>query len=399
MQQRSDTSFLISFYLCVMSLMLWPVSSISAQEAQKKLKSQTTKITGKQTVTTPDPQSVTATLPVASGVAPAKNSEVPPQVMREAVATQMAMNRPNTSASEETYRIGPGDLLDIRVFKQEQLSRLARVSTQGTVRLPFAGDVSAACLTESELATVIVDKYKKYINDPQVDVFIKEYQSQPVAVIGAVVKPAQFQLQRRVRLLELLTLAGGPKPDAGHTVHVIHSGVRNLCSLDNGKDATAEPSGSAAEPSGSADGLLLTSFKLSDLLAGGGGANIYIEPGDVISLPIADQVFVTGSVFKPSQVPMTTKITLSQSIAMAGGFMPDAARNKVRLLRQDVTTGARTEKIFNVDDIEKHRAEDIVLQANDVVDVASSTRKTIMRSLLNQIAPTAGTIPLVILRY
>ncbi len=380
MQQRSNRHFLICFSLGVMSLMLWLVASASAQEAQKKSPSQTREGSGKQTAA-----------PLSPAAAPARHADVPPAVLREAVATQMAMNRAVTSEREETYRIGPGDLLDIRVFKQEQLSRLTRVSTQGTVRLPFAGDVSAACLTESELAMVIVDKYKRYINDPQVDVFIKEYQSQPVAVIGAVVKPAQFQLQRRVRLLELLTLAGGPRPNAGHTIHVIHSGVRNLCSLDQSK----EP---AAEQSGTTDGLLLTSFKLSDLLAGGVATNIYIEPGDVISVPVADQVFVTGAVIKPSQVPMTTKITLSQSIAMAGGFTPEAARNKVRLLRQDPATGVRTEKIFNIEDIEKHRAEDIVLEANDVVDVTTSTRKTIMRSLLNQIAPTAGTIPLIIVR-
>ncbi|MBD0327325.1 MAG: polysaccharide biosynthesis/export family protein, partial [Pyrinomonadaceae bacterium] len=107
---------------------------------------------------------------------------------------------------DDRYRIGPGDVLDVRVFNKPILSREnVRVNGNGMIRMPLIDDdILAACRTEGELANEIASRYLKYQRNPQVDVFVKEYQSQPVAVIGAVNQPSQFKLQRRVRLLELL---------------------------------------------------------------------------------------------------------------------------------------------------------------------------------------------------
>ena len=95
---------------------------------------------------------------------------------------------------DERYRIGPGDLLDVRIFNRPQLSRDAvRVDAKGVIRMPLIEeDIQAACLTESELAKEVAQRYRKYQRNPQVDVFVKEYNSQPVAVIGAVDKPGRF---------------------------------------------------------------------------------------------------------------------------------------------------------------------------------------------------------------
>ncbi|HZS06238.1 MAG TPA: polysaccharide biosynthesis/export family protein [Blastocatellia bacterium] len=384
------SSFLI--HLPALGLLICLASLVPAQEPKQKPQAQPPKVSGRETPGHPTaPQT---DLPGQSPAAPTVNqsSDAPVRAVREAVATQPDPSRPSVNESDTAYRIGPGDLLDIRVFNQPQLSFPVRVTTQGTIRLLFAGDIDAACLTERELALAITEKYKRYINSPQVDVFIREYQSQPVAVIGAVERPAQFQLQRRVKLLELITFAGGPKPNAGHSVHVIHSGVKRPCSLD--------PRQAAAEDgqAGISDNISLSSFKLSELLAGGPSASVVIEPGDVVSVPVADQVFVTGAVVRPSPIQMLPNITLTQAIAAAGGILPDGSKNKVRLLRQDPHTGVRVEKFFNVTDIEKHRAEDMVLEANDVIDVPGSTHKAIFRSLLGQIAPMAGTVPFIIVR-
>src|SRR5205085_4117247 len=118
--------------------------------------------------------------------------------------------------ADDSYRIGPGDVLEVRVFNRPQLSRdSVRVDQRGAITMPMIDEqITAVCLTEAELAAEIAKLYLKYQRNPHVDVFIKEFNSRPVAVMGAVEKPGQFQLQRRARLLELLSLAGGPSERA-----------------------------------------------------------------------------------------------------------------------------------------------------------------------------------------
>src|SRR5678816_3179352 len=124
---------------------------------------------------------------------------------------------------DDRYRIGPGDVLDIRIFNRPQLSREAvRVEGSGMIRMPLIeAEIQAACQTEGELAKEISTRYARYYKNLQVDVFIKEYHSKQVAIIGAVNEQSRFELQRRVRLLELLTYARGPSAKAGQTINVL----------------------------------------------------------------------------------------------------------------------------------------------------------------------------------
>ena len=127
-----------------------------------------------------------------------------------APAAGIAKNESNTQValavdSDDRYRIGPGDVLDIRILNRPNLSREAvRVEGNGVIRMPLIeSEIMAACKTEGELAKEIAERYTKFYRKPQVDVFIKEYHSRQVAVIGAVNEQSRFELQRRVRLLEL----------------------------------------------------------------------------------------------------------------------------------------------------------------------------------------------------
>jgi len=301
-----------------------------------------------------------------------------------ATSTPTATPEPSKRPSDDdiSYRLGPGDLLEIKVINVPELTREVRVDNQGQINgLAYAGGIQAACLTEEQLRQVIAERYTKYIKNPQVSVFIKEYNSQPVSVIGAVFKPTQFQLQRRVRLLDLISRVGGPSDKAGQRVFIIHSGEGSSCE-----------GGTIKTISSDAPSAILKEFELRDVM--NASANPYIEPGDIITVPEADQIFLTGSVKNPGPLALRGRTTLTEAINQVGGFAQDAAKKKISLSRVDPATHTRKETIYNLEDIKKLRAEDVVLQANDMIEVPSSTGSSTKRTIFTALAQTAGVLPL-----
>jgi polysaccharide export outer membrane protein len=293
-------------------------------------------------------------------------------------------DRPLSRATIDTrYRIGPGDVLEVRVLRAPELSRDGvRVDQRGMIRMPMWNeDIQAACKTEAELAGNIGLLYLKYKRDPHVDVFVKEFHSRPVAVTGAVRGPAQFKLQRPVRLLELLSFAGGTSDNAGQTVQVIHAGGALSCEESTG------PVVADSEVSS------FVTYKLSETLHGVPEANPLILPGDLVSVPSAAEVYVVGNVLRPLAIPIKEPITVSRAVAIAGGTAPSTKRDKVRIIRQ-VPGGTNKQEIYvNLGAIEKNKADDVLLLANDIVDVPSSGAKTILRSLIGTIAPAISQLP------
>jgi polysaccharide export outer membrane protein len=286
------------------------------------------------------------------------------------------------SDGDNRYRIGPGDVLDIRILNRPNLSREAvRVEGSGLIRMPLIDtEIMAACKTEGELAKEIAGKYTKFYRNPQVDVFIKEYKSKQVAIIGAVNEQSRFELQRRIRLLELLTYAKGPGPKAGQTINIVHSPPALTCQ---------KPAGGPEDPT-----TAFASYKLSETLQGLPAANPWIEPGDIITLPEADQAYVVGNVFTPLTIPLREPVTISRAIAMAGGLRQDSKKDKVRIVRQEPGTSTKRELIVDLSAIEKKRAEDVALMANDIVDVPTSTGKSLLRSLLGTVVPSVAQLPI-----
>jgi len=280
---------------------------------------------------------------------------------------------------DDRYRIGAGDVLDIRIYNRPQLSREAvRVEGSGMIRMPLIDtEIQAACLTEGELAKEISTRYAKFYKNLQVDVFIKEYHSRQVAIIGAVNDQSRFELQRRVRLLELLTYAKGPSTRAGQTINIVHSTASSPCKKDDDADAAAA----------------FTSYKLSDVLQGDPKSNPYLEAGDIVTLPEADQVYVVGNVFSPLTIALKEPITLTRAIAMAGGLKQDTRKDKIRVLRQEPGTTIRKEITVDLYAIEKKRSEDLALLPNDIIDVPTSAGKSFLRSLVQGVVPGVGQLP------
>ena len=280
---------------------------------------------------------------------------------------------------DDRYRIGPGDVIDIRIYNRPQLSRDAvRVEGNGMIRMPLIeNEIQATCLTEGELAKEISTRYARYYKNLQVDVFIKEYHSKQVAIIGAVNEQSRFELQRRVRLLELLTYAKGPSANAGQTINIVHSTVSSPCKQTDESDTSAA----------------FSSYKLSDVLQGDPKSNPYLETGDIVTLPEADQVYVVGNVFMPLTISLKEPITLTRAIAMAGGLKQDTRKDKIRVLRQEPGTTIRKEITVDLSAIEKKRSEDLALAPNDIIDVPTSAGKSFLRSLVQGVVPGVGQLP------
>ena len=281
-------------------------------------------------------------------------------------------------AQDDRYRIGAGDVLDVRIYNRPQLSRDGvRVEGNGIIRMPLIeGDIKAACLTEGELAKDISTRYAKFYKNLQVDVFIKEYNAQQVAVIGAVNDQSRFKLQRRVRLLELLTYAKGPSIRAGQTINIVHSSSASPCKESSDTDSSA-----------------FTSYKLSDVLQGDPRSNPYLEAGDIVTVPEADQVYIVGNVFQPLTIPLREPITLTRAIAMAGGLKQDTRKDKIRVLRQEPGSTARKELTVDLSAIEKKNSEDLALLPNDIIDVPTSAGKSFLRGLFQGFVPSVGQLP------
>ena len=314
-------------------------------------------------------------------IASAQQSTVASQPVNAAASSSTEVS--SARSADERYRIGPGDVLDIRVFNKPQFSRdSVRVDGRGMIRMPLIqGEIQAACRTEEELAKEIATRYEEYLRNPQVDVFIKDYQSQPVAVLGAVRAPSRFQLHRRVRLLELLSHVGGPTDNAGRSIQIVHTVTPSLCEM------------SARTESEESEASVLDNYRLTDTLKGDENANPYVRPGDVISIPEAEQVFVVGNVLRPAAIPLKEPITVSRAIAMSGGTLLDTKSDRVRIVRQSPGSIAKTEIFVDLKAIDKQKAEDVVLQAGDIVDVPASGAKRLLRSLVGAVVPSVGQLP------
>jgi polysaccharide export outer membrane protein len=277
---------------------------------------------------------------------------------------------PTLTVVEEDYIIGPEDLLDIRVFEQPELSGEVRVSARGFIRvLPFPEPIKAAGLTEVQLADLIREKLTTLLRNPQVVVRVKESRSRFVAVLGAVRKPDRYEVVRGMRLLTVLAAAGGLTESAGQTVHIIRTGGLTAADWQNAAEG-ASPTVEVVD--------------LRQLMNGQVEAvNIIVRPGDIVSVPEADQIFVTGNVTTPTVVRMRGDMTLTKAIAMAGGLKPHTQKSKITILRPVPGKNERVEIVVDLEKVERDHSQDPQLLPNDVVFVPSSSARNIGMAMLN----------------
>lgn len=265
----------------------------------------------------------------------------------------------------KAYLLGPGDVLDIRVFGQPDLSSTVQVDGDGNLSsLPFLElPIKAKCRSEKDVQKDITTAYAKFINNPQVSVRITERNSrQPATVFGAVRQATRVEMKRKVRLNELMAVSGGFTERAAGTIQILHT--EPLMCPEPGEEALAAPIDGTKIP--------LQIVKISDLRAGLPDANPYIRPGDYVLVTEAEPVYITGAVLSPGGLYLRDQLMLSRALAMVGGARKEAKLNDVKVYRQ--VPGSPNQEVIHVDvaAIKKNLKPDFLLQAYDVIEVTEA---------------------------
>jgi polysaccharide export outer membrane protein len=309
---------------------------------------------------------------------------LPPVAQTHDPSAEFSLNHPSdapTSTEGNDIRLGHDDLVEVSVFEIPELSAIARVTAAGTVVLPYVGLIEAARKTPQELAKTIEDALRaKYVNDPHVTVFVREYASQPVSIIGAVKMPGIYQIKGQKSLLDVLAMAQGLNENAGKEIHVMR---RKSLGGESALDAVTK--GSVQGQPG--DGVVVKSdphletativIDSVDLFRNGNAAlNIPIHAGDVVNVLNAGSIFVVGELQRPGEsiLHYGRSVTVTQAIALGGGLTKDAKKTQAFIIRPHAD-GTKEQIPLNIAKVLDGSHADPLLLANDVLFVPSNKVK------------------------
>jgi polysaccharide export outer membrane protein len=303
-----------------------------------------------------------------------------------------ASSQPNTvdKPGVDRYLLGPGDVLEVKVFGQQDLMAMVDVDSDGNISsLPFIETpIPAKCRTAKEVQQGITAAYRKLLKDPQVSVRIAERKSrQPVAVWGAVRQPSRIPVVRKVRLNEIMVAAGGFTERASGTIQILHT--EPLMCPGPGEELEAAPIDGTSVP--------LQVVKIADLKLGKSEANPLIRPGDYVIVTEAEPIYITGSVVSPQGVYSRDQLTLSIALAMVGGVRKEAKASDVRIYRLKPGSAERETIRVDLADIQKNRRPDVPLRAFDWIEVPEASvldRGRLGHSLLDVLTKGVLSLPL-----
>mgnify|MGYP001824309427 CR=1 FL=1 len=245
------------------------------------------------------------------------------------------------------YRVGPGDVLEVEAFDEEEISGEFLVEPTGNITFPLLGPVPVAGKTAADVVATIEQLLERdFYVDVQLKVKVSVFASQPVTVLGEVEEPGTYYLEGRTSLTEMLARAGGLKSSAG-------------AALELRRTARDDPESTEGPP----DPLVLST---AQLVTGEIGRDVYLHPGDVIFVSPKKLFFITGEVARPGQYEISAGLTLMQAISQAGGVGKFASQS-IEVHR--FVDGQRQMLDFDLSQIRKGKVVDPEILASDVVYV------------------------------
>jgi len=253
------------------------------------------------------------------------------------------------------YLIGPDDLLSISVLESSELTRDVRVASDGTIGLPLLTEhphVAGLSLAQAEALLKKMYRDGGVLNDPNISISLKELESKPVTVMGSVRMPGVFQVSGQVRLMRLISMAGGFSEDAGQTVQVIR------------EDNSGEQH--------------VTALRVEEIKQGLPDANVGVRGGDTVNVLPTGSVYVIGAVNRPGRFLLpadTQETTVLNVVALSEDLKRTAKAGNSVLIRRKPGSGEVEEIPVDVPKILARQVPDVRVHANDVLFVPDSTAK------------------------
>jgi polysaccharide biosynthesis/export protein len=288
------------------------------------------------------------------------------------------------ASAQETggYVLGPGDQVSVIVqdLPDEFANKVFRIDTNGDLSLPIVGHIQAEGLTITRLEGELKLQLTHILKNPSISVVLVNFGSQPVSVLGSVNTPGVRQIEGRKTLFEVLSAAGGLRQDAGYEVNVTRDLKWGPIPL---KQARTDASGRSS----------VASIRLSDIIdAANPNENIIILPGDDISVPRAQLVYVIGSVVKSGGFALNehSSISVLQAVSLAEGLQKTAASDRARILRTVPGSASRTELAVDLKKLLDGRIADVPLKPNDILFIPTSRGKVVTQRSIDVMISMAG---------
>lgn len=221
----------------------------------------------------------------------------------------------SSSVVDSGYVLGTGDMIEVSVLGRPEFTTRARVRADGTIALPFIGDVNATDQTTLEFGDAVTERLRSggYYADPIVSVEIASYASRYVVVLGAVGQSGLQPVDRAYRVSEIIARAGGISPNGADYVVVTRATGEEL------------------------------RLPFEQLAMGGDSEDPVVNPGDKIYVPDAEVFYIYGQISAPGVYPLADEMSLRKALARAGGLTPSGSDGRVRVFREGVRTNMELE--------------------------------------------------------
>lgn len=320
-----------------------------------------------------------------------RTGPVQPTPSAAVAAPVAAVERPRLDPAllqrpSEPFRLGPGDELEIEIVGDIATRSRVTVGPDGKIYFYMLPGLDVWGLSLPEAQRLIMRELRNYVREEQpVSLTLLNAQSQRVWVLGRTTKPGVYPIVGPTRLLEAISMAGGPVSASSFTSLTSASGMGSRGATDEAADLSRAFL--------IRDGKVLP-VDFNRLLRDGDlSHNIYLQPDDFIYMPsaTAQEVHVLGAVGQARTVNYTSQLTLAQAVANAGGAAPNAHTTHVAIVRGSVTQPQIS--VVDYQGVIHGRIADVLLEPNDIVYVPYTPYRTLTRYanlVLDTFARTIG---------
>jgi len=312
-------------------------------------------------------------VPAFSQQPPPINTGQTPQTPAAATPGQAPSSaEPAGELVRDNYTFAPNDQILIRAPEADEINEKPfRIDSEGFLNLPLLGRIHTAGLTQSQLEAELVKRLRETIVQPHVFVIVTQFHSAPVFFEGMFRSPGIYTLQGRRTLLEMLTVVGGLQPNASRRIRIRRQAEYGVIPLPSGVE-DPEKKFSTVE-------ISLTSLRESINPA----EDIVLQPYDVVSVDRAEMIYVSGEIVKIGGLELGERASMSitQALALSGGFTRDANRSKARILRPVLNTNRRAEIDIDLTGIYEGKVNDFPLLPNDVLYIPRSSERTVLTGI------------------